>query len=182
MSRSPRRAASSVTPGEIESYLGLLYGLPAGPSPPQRDPGQRASERRDRRRRRAAGHRRGDITTAVHSFLHPVVRDAQAVSNQFGSSRRRRKKKPKVHKLPKTQISVLVLNAGTVTGEAANTHVPAHEERLRDEDAPAVDQPRTRRSCSATRSSTTTRRRRTRRRPRRSSQPLFGAAHGASSR
>ena len=57
----------------------------------------------------------------MHWFLHPVVRDAQAVSNQFGVKPKTRRRRSEDAKLQKSQISVLVLNAGTVTGEAANT-------------------------------------------------------------
>jgi hypothetical protein len=57
----------------------------------------------------------------VHSFLNPDVREAQAVNTQFGGKPKTPKKKTKQHKLAKPQISVLVLNAGRVAGQAENT-------------------------------------------------------------
>ena len=44
-----------------------------------------------------------------------------AVNTQFGGQPKTAKKTKKQPKLPKSQISVLVLNAGTVAGEASNT-------------------------------------------------------------
>ena len=61
------------------------------------------------------------INGAVQSFLHPDVREAQAVNTQFGGKPKTPKKKTKQHKLSKSQISVLVLNAGRVAGQAENT-------------------------------------------------------------
>ncbi|MFL5959423.1 MAG: LCP family protein [Gaiellaceae bacterium] len=61
----------------------------------------------------------GAIGTAVRSFLHPNGSDAERVNAQLGGPHQ--PKKPKTHPLPKSQVSVLVLNAGHVPGEAANT-------------------------------------------------------------
>lgn len=61
------------------------------------------------------------IDGAVQNFLHPDVRDSTAVNAQLGGRPQTPKKKTKVHKLPKSQVSVLVLNAGTTPGEAATT-------------------------------------------------------------
>ena len=61
------------------------------------------------------------IAAAVQSFLHPDVREVDAVNNQFGGNPKTAKKPTKHRKLPKSQISVLVLNAGTVAGQASNT-------------------------------------------------------------
>jgi LCP family protein required for cell wall assembly len=111
----------SVTPEELESYLGLVYGLPAGHlfrnSIPLNDFTYLTTP---------AG---ADVETApqsaidgaVHSFLHPDVRDAQAVNVQLGGRPKTPKKKSKAHQLPKSQVSVLVLNGSNVAGEAANT-------------------------------------------------------------
>ena len=62
------------------------------------------------------------IAAAVHSFQNPDLRQTQVVSGQFGGVKKTpKKKKTKVRKLPRSQVSVLVLNAGNVPGEAANT-------------------------------------------------------------
>ncbi|HEY2311329.1 MAG TPA: LCP family protein [Gaiellaceae bacterium] len=109
------------TTSELQSYLGLLYGLPAGHlfrnaiplndfnyfvTPAGADVESASS---------------GAIAAAVHSFLHPDVRDAEALNAQFGGKQKAPKKTTKQHKLPKSQISVLVLNAGRTPGEAENT-------------------------------------------------------------
>ena len=63
----------------------------------------------------------GAIAGAVHSFLHPDLRVAAAVNAQFGGKKQTPKKTSKQHKLAKSKISVLVLNAGSTPGEAENT-------------------------------------------------------------
>ena len=107
--------------GELTKYLGLIYHLPPGHlfrnAVPLADfhyfttPGGADVESTSP----------GAIAAAVQRFTHPDVREAQAVNNQFGSHPKRSKKPTKQHKLPKSKISVLVLNAGTVPGEASNT-------------------------------------------------------------
>ena len=57
----------------------------------------------------------------MHSFLHPDVRQSTRSTTSSAGTGRRQAKKTKAHKLPKSQVSVLVLNGGTVAGEAANT-------------------------------------------------------------
>jgi LCP family protein required for cell wall assembly len=110
----------SVTPGELESYLGLLYGLPAGHlfrnSIPLTDFNNQVIGGAD-----VLTTDPSNIATAVHSFLHPDVREAQAVNSQYGGKTKTPKKKTKQHQLSKSQISVLVLNAGRVAGQAENT-------------------------------------------------------------
>ena len=112
----------SVTPDELKSYLGLLYGLPAGHlfrnAIPLNDfhyfvsPGGADVESAPP----------SAIHAAVQSFLHPDVREAQAVNTQLGGKPKTPKKKTtKQHKLSKSQISVLVLNAGRIAGQAENT-------------------------------------------------------------
>src|SRR6266487_4559435 len=110
----------SLTPAELESYLGLLYGLPAGHL------FRNAIPVNDFRNAVIGGADvlqtdPGNIAAAVQSFLHPDVREVQAVNNQFGGKPKTPKKKAKKHKLSKSQISVLVLNAGRVAGQAENT-------------------------------------------------------------
>jgi cell envelope-related transcriptional attenuator-like protein/LytR cell envelope-related transcriptional attenuator len=108
-----------VSISELESYLGIAYHLPPGhlfrnqipineftypvidgaslvQAPPS------------------------SIAAAVRSFLHPNISDAQRVNLQL-SGRKKTKAKPKTHPLAKSDVSVLVLNAGTTPGEASNT-------------------------------------------------------------
>jgi hypothetical protein len=91
-----------------------------------------------------------NITTAVHSFLHPDVRDVQAVSNQFGVKPKTPKKKAKVRKLPKPEISVLVLNAGRIAGEAENTSYLLTKHGYTTKTLPAGDQANAPKVVSAT--------------------------------
>jgi LCP family protein required for cell wall assembly len=116
-----KAGGGSVNFDELTRYLGLLYHLPPGHlfrnSIPLNDFHYFTT---------AAGADvesvpQSAIDGAVHSFLNPDVRETTAVSNQVGGRLKTPKKKVKLHQLPKSQISVLVLNAGTVAGEAANT-------------------------------------------------------------
>jgi hypothetical protein len=61
----------------------------------------------------------GAIAAAVNSFRHPDVSEPQRVGAQLLGQRKKPGKKK--HPLPRSSVSVLVLNAGTVPGEAANT-------------------------------------------------------------
>jgi LCP family protein required for cell wall assembly len=115
-----RGGGGSVTLNELESYLGLTYHLPAGHlfrnQIPIADLQNTVIGGAD-----VLQATPGAVATAVHSFLHPDVRDAAAVNAQYLGHRPTKKKKTKVHKLPKGQISVLVLNAGRAAGMASNT-------------------------------------------------------------
>jgi LCP family protein required for cell wall assembly len=140
----------NVTPGQLESYLGLLYGLPAGHlfrnAIPVNELQNVVIGGADVLQTNPA-----NITTAVHSFLHPDVRDVQAVSNQFGvKPKSPKEKKTKVHKLPKSQISVLVLNAGRVAGEAENTSYELTTHGYTTKTLPAGDQANAPKVVSAT--------------------------------
>jgi LCP family protein required for cell wall assembly len=116
-----KAGGGQVSFGELTKYLGLLYHLPPGHlfrnAIPLNDFSYVTT---------AAG---ADVVTvpqsaiagAVHRFLNPNVRDAQAVNVQVGGHPKTSKKKTKQHKLPPSQVSVLVLNAGNATGEAGNT-------------------------------------------------------------
>jgi LCP family protein required for cell wall assembly len=116
-----KAGGQAVELGELTRYLGLIYGLPPGHlfrnAIPLNDfhyfvtPGGADVETAPA----------SAIAGAVNSFEHPDVRDAQAVNVQLGGHPKTPKKKTKQHKLPKSQVSVLVLNAGTVPGEASNT-------------------------------------------------------------
>ena len=116
-----KAGGGSVNFDELTKYLGLLYHLPPGHlfrnAIPLNDfhyfttPGGADVENAPA----------SAIAGAVHSFLTPDVRDAQAVNVQLGGRPKTPKKKTKQHKLPKSEVSVLVLNAGTVPGEASDT-------------------------------------------------------------
>ncbi|HJU37876.1 MAG TPA: LCP family protein [Gaiellaceae bacterium] len=109
-----------VTPEELKSYLGLLYGLPAGHlfrnAVPLNDFQNIVVGGADMLQSSP-----GAIAAAVHSFRYPDVRDAGVVNAQFGGHKKTVQKTKKQPKLPKSKISVLVLNAGQTAGEAVNT-------------------------------------------------------------
>ena len=101
----------------LKSYLGLLYDLPPGHlvrnQIPINDfhyfvtPGGADVENAPA----------SAVAGAVARFTHPSVPPAAAA----GGGQKKSKPKKKVPKLPKSQISTLVLNAGTTAGEASNT-------------------------------------------------------------
>src|SRR4051794_35275938 len=111
----------SVTPAELESYLGLAYSLPAGHLFRNAIPLNDFHYFVTSAGADVVSAPPSSIAAAVQSFLHPDVRDVQAVDTQFGGHPKNAKKQKKQKKLPKSQISVLVLNAGTVAGQASNT-------------------------------------------------------------
>lgn len=99
----------------LKSYLGLVYDLPPGHLVRNQIP------IRDLQNTVVGGAdvlqaTPGAVAAAVRRFLHPAVPAASA-----GTSAKKAGPKKKVHKLPKSQISALVLNAGDAAGEAANT-------------------------------------------------------------
>jgi LCP family protein required for cell wall assembly len=113
-------SSDSVTPGELESYLGLVYHLEPGflfrNQIPLNDFQNAVIGGAD-----VLQTSPSNISAAVQSFLHPDVRDAAAVNAQFGGQKKTPKKKTKQDKLAKSKITVLVLNGGKVPGEASNT-------------------------------------------------------------
>ena len=114
-----RGGGGSVTFGELESYLGLAYHLPAGHLFRNQIPIT------DLQSTNIGGAdvleaSPGAVTAAVNSFRNPDVRQSAAINAQFVGHRKPTTTK-RVHKLSKAQVSVLVLNAGTVVGEASNT-------------------------------------------------------------
>jgi LCP family protein required for cell wall assembly len=111
----------SVTPKELQAYLGLVYRLPAGHLFRNQIPVDDFQNIVTSAGADVLQASPGVVSAAVRRFLHPDVREAQAVSNQVAGVPKSSNKKPKVHKLAKSDISVLVLNAGTTPGEAANT-------------------------------------------------------------
>jgi LCP family protein required for cell wall assembly len=116
-----KAGGGTVTIGEILSYLGIAYHLPPGHlfrnSIPLKDiqyvttPGGadvvEASP--------------SVIDQTVHDFLHPNLQQPQQVNLQAGGSKPHRPKAKQQQQLPKSKISVLVLNAGSVPGLAKNT-------------------------------------------------------------
>src|SRR5205085_5060565 len=115
-----RGGGGSVTFKELESYLGLAYHLPPGHLFRNQIPigdlptvvtagGADVIEARP-----------GSVAAAVQRFLHPDVRVGAAVGAQYLAHKKHTKTK-KRHPLPKSQISILVLNAGRVPGAASNT-------------------------------------------------------------
>ena len=111
-----------VSPSELQSYLGLLDGLPPGHLFRNAIPLNDFNFFTTAAGADVESASAGAIAGAVHSFMHPDVRVADAVNAQFGGKAKTPKKTTtKGHKLPKSQISVLVLNAGHTAGEAENT-------------------------------------------------------------
>jgi LCP family protein required for cell wall assembly len=113
-----RGGGGSVTFGELESYLGLAYHLPAGHLFRNQIPIA------DLQNAQIGGAdvlqaSPGAVAGAVRGFLHPDVNESERVSLQLNGHRKSKTKKHQA--LPKANISVLVLNAGHVPGEASNT-------------------------------------------------------------
>jgi LCP family protein required for cell wall assembly len=130
----------SVTPGELESYLGLVYGLPAGHLFRNSIPLNDFHYFTTAGGADVESASPGAIAAAVHSFRYPDVRQVQAVDNQFGGKPKTPKKQTKQHKLPKSQVSVLVLNGGTVAGQAAETTYELTKSGYATKTLPAGDQ------------------------------------------
>jgi LCP family protein required for cell wall assembly len=107
--------------GELTKYLGIIYNLPAGHL------FRNSIPLHDFHYFTTAGGAdvesapASSIAAAVASFRHPDVREVDVVNTQFGGKPKTPKKTKTQPKLPKSQISVLVLNAGRVAGQASNT-------------------------------------------------------------
>jgi LCP family protein required for cell wall assembly len=106
--------------GELESYLGLAYHLPPGHLFRNQIPIADLQNVTTAGGADVLEASHGAVSGAVQRFLHPDIRVGAAVSAQYLGHKKRVKPK-KRHPLPKSQISVLVLNAGHVPGEATNT-------------------------------------------------------------
>ena len=115
-----KAGGGSVDFGELTKYLGLLYQLPPGHLFRNAIPLNAFHYFTTSAGADVESASPAAIATAVHSFLNPDVRQTQAVNVQFGGHKPA-KKKTKQHKLPRSQVSVLVLNAGTAPGEAVQT-------------------------------------------------------------
>jgi LCP family protein required for cell wall assembly len=109
-----------VTIAELESYLGVAYHLPPGHLFRNQIPYSAFHFFVTPGGADVESASPGAISAAVQSFLHPDVSVSTRVSAQLVGA-----PKPKSTKhqkpLPRSQISVLVLNAGTVPGEATQT-------------------------------------------------------------
>ncbi len=126
--------------GELTKYLGLLYHLPPGHLFRNAIPLNDFHYFTTSAGADVESASPGAIAGAVHSFLNPDVRDAQAVNSQFGGKPKTPKKTTKVHKLPKSQVSVLVLNAGTVAGQAVETNYLLSRRGYTTSELPSGDQ------------------------------------------
>jgi LCP family protein required for cell wall assembly len=109
-----------VTISELESYLGVAYHLPPGHLFRVQIPYADFSFPTTSAGASVATAPQSAINQAVQSFLHPDVSESERVSAQLVGAPKP-KKTPKRHPLKRAQISVLVLNAGNVPGEATNT-------------------------------------------------------------
>jgi LCP family protein required for cell wall assembly len=115
-----KAGGSPVTIHELESYLGLAYHLPAGHLFRNQIPYPDFHFFVTNGGADVESAPQSSIDRAVQTFLHPDVRVSEAVSAQYLGHPKRSAGKKK-HPLSKSQISVLVLNAGGVAGEASNT-------------------------------------------------------------
>jgi LCP family protein required for cell wall assembly len=109
-----------VTISELESYLGVAYHLPPGhlfrvqiPYAAFSFPTIGGAS--------VATAPQSAINQAVQSFLHPDISESNRVSAQLVGAPKPKKTKHQ-RPLPRSQISVLVLNAGRVPGEATQTN------------------------------------------------------------
>jgi LCP family protein required for cell wall assembly len=116
-----KAGGGSVNYGELTKYLGLLYHLPPGHLFRNAIPLNAFHYITTAAGADVETAPPSAIAAAVNSFRHPDVRETQAVNTQFGGRPKTPKKKTRQPTLPKSQVSVLVLNAGNVTGEAAET-------------------------------------------------------------
>jgi LCP family protein required for cell wall assembly len=107
---------SSVQWQEIKSYLGLLIGLPAGHLLRNSIPIQDLTNFTTAGGAEELRASSEAVAGAVHSFLHPVVPVVQHAH-----------KGRKTPTLPHKSISVLVVNAGDITGEASDTSYRLHQ-------------------------------------------------------
>ncbi|HEX5172529.1 MAG TPA: LCP family protein [Gaiellaceae bacterium] len=118
----------------LKSYLGLLYDLPPGHlirnQIPIGDLTNTVIGGAD-----VLQASPGAVQGAVQRFLHPIVPPAAGSGHKKKTG-----PKKKVPKLPKSQISTLVLNAGTIAGEAANTSYLLTQQGYTTKTLPASDQ------------------------------------------
>ncbi|HKU57808.1 MAG TPA: LCP family protein [Gaiellaceae bacterium] len=101
--------------GTLKSYLGLLYNLPPGHLIRNQIPLNAFHYFVTPGGADVEDAPASAVAAAVYRFTHPVVPPSAS------GNKKKTGPKKKVHKLPKSDISTLVLNAGTVAGEASNT-------------------------------------------------------------
>jgi len=116
-----RGGGGAVTINELESYLGLTYHLPPGNLFRNQIPIGDLQSVVTAGGADVLQASPGAVSGAVQRFLHPDVRVGAAVSAQYSRHKKHATTKKKRHPLAKSAISVLVLNAGNVPGEASNT-------------------------------------------------------------
>jgi LCP family protein required for cell wall assembly len=114
-----KAGGGSVTINELESYLGVAYHLPSGHLFRNQIPLADFSFPTTAAGASIATAPPLAIAQAVQSFLHPDVSESERVSAQVVGAPKVKHKKQ--HRLSKAQISTVVLNAGTVPGEASQT-------------------------------------------------------------
>jgi hypothetical protein len=105
---------------EVLAYVGVMYHLPAGHLFRNQIPLQDFHFFVTSGGADVESAPQSVIDKAVQSFRNPDVRESAALNAQLLGHRKHTKAK-KQHPLAKSQISVLVLNAGRVPGEASNT-------------------------------------------------------------
>jgi LCP family protein required for cell wall assembly len=115
-----KAGGGTVSLGELESYLGIAYHLPAGHLFRNQIPIKDFQNIVTPGGADVLQASPGAVSSAVQSFLHPDIRQSGAINRQFFGLPKKTGKK-KQHKLPRSKITVLVLNAGTIPGEASNT-------------------------------------------------------------
>ena len=108
-----------VSLSELESYLGIAYHLPPGHLFRNQIPLADFHYFVTAGGADVESAPQSAINQQVQNFLHPDVRQSAAVNAQFLGHAKPKKKKR--HPLPNSKITVLVLNGGTVPGEASNT-------------------------------------------------------------
>ncbi len=112
-----KAGGGAVTTHELLSYLGLAYHLPAGHLFRNAIPLDQFHYFTTTAGAAVESAPQSAIDQTVHEFLNPNVPSAGTGPGQAGGTQHGAKK----HPLAKKRISVLVLNAGTVAGEASNT-------------------------------------------------------------
>jgi LCP family protein required for cell wall assembly len=105
---------------EVLAYIGLMYHLPAGHLFRNQIPINDFHFFTTAGGADVESAPASSIARAVASFRNPDVQQSQALNAQLLGHRKHAKAK-KRHALAKSAISVLVLNAGHVPGEASNT-------------------------------------------------------------
>jgi LCP family protein required for cell wall assembly len=115
-----KAGGGAVTIKELESYLGVAYHLPPGHLFRNQIPYSAFSFPTTAAGASIATAPQSAINQAVQSFLHPDVSESNRISAQLVGAPKPKKTKHQ-RPLPRSQISVLVLNAGTIPGEATQT-------------------------------------------------------------